>query len=331
MLVTLNDPRDAERVAARLQALGLWTEKFAHDTRTRALLVRADSAQVAPEVIEAIEGVAAVWVQPSAHPLLDAQMGRPVSVGNVTIGHGAAPVLMSGPCSVESAEQIDEAARAVKAAGGTLLRGGAYKPRTSPYSFSGHGGVALDWLAEAGKAHGLLVVTEVLSERDVEAVATRADMLQVGSRNMQAFSLLKAIGRVGKPVLLKRGMCATVDEWMLSAEHLLLAGATGVVFCERGLRSFDPSTRNLLDLGAVALLANVHRLPVVVDPSHAVGRRDLIAPLARAALAAGAHGLMVECHPEPSCARSDGPQALDREGLLRLANACGVTTEGGAT
>ncbi len=319
MLVTLSDPRDAERVTAELQALGLWTEKLVKDSVTRALLVRADSAHVSSERIEAIEGVAAVWSPPRAHPRLDACAGMRVTVAGIEIGEGAPPVLMSGPCSVESPEQIGEAARAVKVAGGRVLRGGAFKPRSSPYSFAGHGTGALAWLHEAGKANGLAVVTEVLSERDVESVAGHADMLQVGSRNMQAFGLLKAVGSAGMPVLLKRGMAATVEEWLLSAEHLLLAGAKGVVFCERGLRSFDPSTRNLLDLGAVALIAHVHRLPVVVDPSHAAGRRDLIAPLSRAALAAGAHGLMVECHPHPEHAKSDGPQALDPGELAQLA------------
>lgn len=332
MIVTLKHPTDADRVAARLQALGLWTEKLKSEAETRALLVRSDSAQVEPAAIEAIEGVSAVWTAPVAHPRLDALAGTPVEVRGCTIGHGALPVLISGPCSVESPDQVAEAARAVKAAGGVLLRGGAFKPRTSPYSFSGHGSPALGWLREAADAAGLAVVTEVLSEQDVDSVAAHADMLQVGSRNMQSFALLRAIGRAGKPVLLKRGMAATIEEWLLAAEHLLVSGATGVVFCERGLRSFDPSTRNLLDLGAVALLANVHRLPVVVDPSHAAGRKDLIAPLARAAIGAGAHGLVVECHPHPSQAKSDGAQALDPEALVGLADSCnlGSTVNGGS-
>jgi 3-deoxy-7-phosphoheptulonate synthase len=324
MLVTLKHPRDAESVASRLQALGLWTEKLQSANETRALLVRSDSAEVPAAAIEAIEGVASVLAAPTVHPKLDALAGKAVQVGAHRIGHGAPAVLMSGPCSVESREQIGRAARAVREAGGTFLRGGAYKPRTSPYSFSGHGEPALDWLRAAADENGLAVVTEVLSEQDVERVASHADVLRIGSRNMQAFALLKAVGKAGKPVLLKRGMAATVEEWLLSAEHLLVAGASGVVFCERGLRSFDPSTRNLLDLGAVALLANVHRLPVVVDPSHAAGRRDLVTPLSRAALACGAHGLIVESHPDPACARSDGAQALDGEGLLRLADFCNL-------
>jgi 3-deoxy-7-phosphoheptulonate synthase len=203
-----------------------------------------------------------------------------------------------------------------------LLRGGAFKPRTSPYSFAGHGEVALDWMRLAADAHGLGVVTEVMSEHDVEAVAGVADLMQLGSRNMQNFALLRAVGRANKPVLLKRGMAATIDDWLLAGEHLLSSGAAGVIFCERGIHGFDPSTRNLLDLGAVAVLACSLGLPVVVDPSHAAGRRDLVPPLSRAALAAGAHGLLVEMHPHAERARSDGPQALDAAALQRLAQEC---------
>ncbi len=192
----------------------------------------------------------------------------------------------------------------------SFLRGGAYKPRTSPYAFQGHGEPALAWMRRAADACGMKVVTEALAEADVALVAEHADLVQVGSRNMHNYALLKAIGRTGRPVLLKRGMAATIDEWLHAGEYLLAAGAAGVVFCERGIRSFDDSTRNLLDLGAVALLAHVHRLPVIVDPSHGAGRRDLVLPLGRAALAAGAAGLMIETHDEPARALSDGPQAI---------------------
>ncbi len=327
MLVTLKSPDCADSVASRLQALGLWTEKLRGGGGTRALYVRSDSASVELARVEAIDGVAAVWLPPDSHPLLDRLAGHAVVAGGAAIGHGHPPILVAGPCSVESPEQIDAAARACKRAGASLLRGGAFKPRTSPYSFSGHGAEALGWLRQAADAAGLGVVTEVLSEREVEAVAEKADLLQIGSRNMHAFALLRAAGRAKKPVLLKRGMAATIEEWLLAAEHLLVAGAAGVIFCERGLRSFDPATRNLLDLGAVALLAGVHRLPVIVDPSHAAGRRDLIAPLARAAIAAGAHGLMVESHPDPARAQSDGPQALDEDALVGLAARCSIHRE----
>jgi 3-deoxy-7-phosphoheptulonate synthase len=219
---------------------------------------------------------------------------------------------------VESREQALEVAEQVAAAGAGFLRGGAFKPRTSPYAFAGHGEAALGWLKEAAERFGLGVVTEAVTEADVKVVAERADVLQVGSRSMHSPGLLRAAGRAGRPVLLKRGMSATVEEWLLAAERLLLEGAPGVILCERGVRSFDPTTRNVLDLGAVALLAGVRGLPVIVDPSHAAGRRDLVLPLARAALAAGAAGVLVEVHPRPGEAASDGPQAVRPEELFGL-------------
>jgi 3-deoxy-7-phosphoheptulonate synthase len=199
-----------------------------------------------------------------------------------------------------------------------MLRGSAYKPRSSPYAFQGHGAVALGWLRAAADRHRLAVVTEVLAAQDAARVAEVADLIQIGSRNMQNYPLLREVGRQKRPVLLKRGVAATIEEWLLSAEYCLLEGAPGVVFCERGVRAFDPSTRYLLDLGAVALLAHTLRLPVIVDPSHAAGRRDLIAPLARAGVAVGAHGVMVEIHDDPGGARSDGPQALRPAALVSL-------------
>ncbi|MSP25395.1 MAG: 3-deoxy-7-phosphoheptulonate synthase [Myxococcales bacterium] len=333
MFVTLRSPGDLDEVARELQGLGVWTERVEGPSGTVALFLRADSSRVARERLEAIEGVAGVWQSPSAHPRLDALAGRAVAIARRTsssalLGPGAAAILASGPCSVESEAQILEAARLARRAGAVLLRGGAFKPRSSPYSFAGHGKSALSWLRAAADETGLGVVTEVMSEADVEAVAEVADVIQVGSRNMQAFALLRAVGRANKPVFLKRGMAATVEEWLLAAEHLLVAGAAGVVLCERGLRGFDPATRNLLDLGSVALVAHVLGLPVVVDPSHAAGRRDLVLPLARAALAAGAHGLLIECHPRPAQAMSDGPQALDEDALLALSHSCGFGTRG---
>ncbi|HIA01992.1 MAG TPA: 3-deoxy-7-phosphoheptulonate synthase, partial [Myxococcales bacterium] len=237
---------------------------------------------------------------------------------NLSIGHGHSPVLMAGPCSVESEAGIFEAAAMIQKAHGKLLRGGAFKPRSSPYSFAGHGRRALDWLHAAATAHELGVVTEVMNPHDVDAVCQVADLIQIGSRNMQNYSLLHAVGRAGKVVLLKRGVAATIEEWLMAGEHLLNAGAKSVVFCERGIRSFGTETRNLLDLSAVALLSQVYGLPVIVDPSHAVGRRDLIQPMAAAALAAGAHGLLVESHPAPGKALSDGPQALPENELNQL-------------
>lgn len=319
MLVTLKRDSDPARVQARLQGLGLWAERLeSRSGAPAALLVASHSAGVDPERIASIEGVAEICRFPSRHPRVDALAGTAIAIGPVAIGGDAPPVLMGGPCSVESRDLALEAAHAVREAGGRLLRGGAYKPRTSPYAFPGLGRPALAWLREAADTHGLGVVTEVMSELEVEAVAEAADLMQIGSRNMQNFALLRAVGAAEKPVLLKRGMSATIEEWLLAGEHLLAAGAPGVVFCERGIQGFDPSTRNLLDLGAVALLRHVHRLPIVVDPSHATGRRDLVPALARAAVAAGAHGLLVEAHPDPAHAQSDGPQALDIDTLVAL-------------
>jgi len=314
---------DPAGVRAALQGLGLWAAPFAEPGGRRGLAVGPGSAAVAPERVRAVAGVAAVLTEDSPHPAVDAQAARPVAVSRRAIGPGEPPLLMAGPCAVETPEQVAAAADLVAAAGGHLLRGGAFKPRTSPYAFAGHGRPALAWLADAARARGLGVVTEVLGEADVAAVAEVADLLQVGARNMQNFALLREVGRAGRPVLLKRGLAATTEEWLLAGEHLLAAGAPGVVFCERGIRSFDPGTRNVLDLGAVALLARVLGQPVVADPSHAAGRPDLVVPLGRAALAAGAHGLLVEVHPDPSRARCDGPQALAAADLEDLAAALG--------
>jgi 3-deoxy-7-phosphoheptulonate synthase len=240
-----------------------------------------------------------------------------VRVGNVRIG-GQEPVVIAGPCSVEGEREINEAAQAARAAGAQLLRGGAFKPRTSPYAFQGLGleGVAL--LARAGAAAGLPVVTEVMQPGMVAAVAEHADVLQVGSRNMQNFPLLRAVGRAGRPILLKRGFAATIDEWLLAAEYILAEGNAQVILCERGIRGFDPHTRNVLDLACVPLLAQLTHLPVVVDPSHATGHRSLVAPLAIAAVAAGADGVMVEMHPDPDASISDSEQAIDPAALAAL-------------
>lgn len=233
-----------------------------------------------------------------------------VTAGGVAIGSGEL-VVMAGPCSVESRQQIREAARRVKAAGAAMLRGGAYKPRTSPYDFQGLGGKALEWLAEAGHESGLPVVTEVLSPEDVELVADHADLLQVGARNMQNYALLRRLATAPKPVLLKRGPSATIQEWLLAAEYLLSGGNPNVVLCERGIRTFETATRNTLDLAGVALVKSLSHLPVIVDPSHGTGKRALVAPASRAAAAVGADGLLIEVHPCPERALSDGEQSLD--------------------
>lgn len=308
MIITLGPDADLGEVRARLGALGLWTTVLGGARAGGRLLeVERHSSRVEPGAVLAVAGVVDVSAPASPHPLVDAH-GPAFAVGELELGRR--PFVAAGPCAVESEEQIHRLARALSAVGVRLLRGGAYKPRTSPYSFQGNGPPALRWLAEAGRAHGMKIVTEVMSERDVEVVADAADVLQIGSRSMQSFALLRAAGAARRPVLLKRGMSATVEEWLLAGEYLLSSGASRVLFCERGLRGFDPSARNLVDIGAVALLRHVHRLPVAVDPSHGVGRRDLVAPVARAAIAAGAIGVLVEAHDDPGRALSDGPQAL---------------------
>ncbi|MCL5962007.1 MAG: 3-deoxy-7-phosphoheptulonate synthase [Chloroflexi bacterium] len=246
--------------------------------------------------------------------------GTVVFVGDVPIG-GQEVIVIGGPCAVEDEMQLLEAATAISRSGGRLLRGGAFKPRTSPYDFRGLGKAGLELLARARQATGLPVVTEVVAERDVEEVASYADVLQIGSRNMSCFSLLEEVARMGKPVLLKRGLQATIREWLLSAEYILAQGNDQVILCERGIRSYDSDfTRNTLDLSAVAVAKQETHLPVIVDPSHAAGRADLIVPLARAAIAVGADGLLVEVHPRPEEALCDGPQSLSLEAFEHMMN-----------
>ena len=245
------------------------------------------------------------------HPLVtgEANTRTIVRVGDVPIG-GFQAVVMAGPCSVESREQVTATALAVRRAGAVILRGGAYKPRTSPYDFQGLGVEGLKLLREAGDAAGMPIVTEIMSEEDVDVVCDHADMLQVGARNMQNFALLKKLAKTGKPILFKRGASATVKEWLSAAEYLLHGGNENVVLCERGIKTFDHSLRNTLDLAGVALVKEMTHLPVIVDPSHATGKRSLISATAKAAVAVGADGVIVEVHPEPEKAWSDGAQSL---------------------
>jgi len=229
--------------------------------------------------------------------------------------------LIAGPCAVETPQQTLEAAQMAQAAGATLLRGGAYKPRTSPYAFQGLGEVGLRILADVRAETGLPVVTEVVDANDVELVASYADMLQVGTRNMANFALLQAVGASGKPVMLKRGMTATIEEWLMAAEYIAQRGNLDIVLCERGIRTYETSTRNTLDISAVPVAHSLSHLPVVVDPSHSGGRRDLVVPLSRAAIAVGADGVIVDVHPRPEEALCDGPQALVGGDLRQLATA----------
>ena len=247
-----------------------------------------------------------VWVGPAAHQ---------VPIGPDTF------TFIAGPCAVESAQQTLEAAEMAKAAGATLLRGGAFKPRTSPYAFQGLGVEGLGILASVREATGLPVVTEVVDARDVGVVAEHADMLQIGTRNAANFGLLQAVGEAGRPVLLKRGMTATIEEWLMAAEYIAQRGNLDVVLCERGIRTFEQSTRNTLDISAVPVVQATSHLPIIVDPSHAAGRKDLVVPLSRAAIAVGADGVIVDVHPDPESALCDGPQALLGSELRALAQA----------
>ncbi|TMK29312.1 MAG: 3-deoxy-7-phosphoheptulonate synthase [Actinobacteria bacterium] len=240
-----------------------------------------------------------------------------VKVGPAAVGRETFTII-AGPCAVESDEQALAAARGAKAAGATILRGGAYKPRTSPYSFQGLGERGLEILARCREDTGLPVVTEVMEPRDVELVASWADALQVGTRNMQNFALLKEVGATSKPVLLKRGFSATVEEWLMAAEYVAQRGNSEIILCERGIRTFETATRNTLDLGGMVVAQQESHLPVIVDPSHAMGHRELVAPMARAAIAAGADGVMIDVHHDPGEALCDGPQALTPGDLLEL-------------
>ncbi len=241
-----------------------------------------------------------------------------VRVGPVTFGSDVDIVIIAGPCSVESRSQLLETAHAVKEAGAHMLRGGAFKPRTSPYTFQGLGEKALEYLAEAREATGLPVVTEVMAPDAVDLVARYADMLQIGARNMQNYPLLRAVGRSHKPVLLKRGMSATIHEFLLAAEYLLSEGNWQVVLCERGIRTFETATRNTTDINAIPVLKQATHLPVILDPSHSTGHWNLVTPIARAAIAAGADGLIIEVHPKPDEALSDGGQSLKPERFAQL-------------
>jgi 3-deoxy-7-phosphoheptulonate synthase len=319
LIVTLEPGADADAVQRQLAGRGLWVRRLQSD-RGIQFFVEPGSAHIDPASLSAIAGVAAVAAEPSPHPLVDRHPAA-VTAGGVVIGGDAVPVLMAGPCGVESEAQIHGIASRLGPMGVEFLRGGAFKTRTSPYAFQGHGAPALRWLREAADAAGLRVVTEVLAADDAPIVADHADMIQIGSRNMQNSVLLRAASAQDRPILLKRGMSSTIDEWLLAGEYCLAHGAPGVVFCERGIRSFDPRTRNLLDLGAVSMLARVYGVPVVVDPSHATGRRDLIAPLSQAALAAGAGGLLIETHTVPGDSLSDASQALPLDEFEALVTA----------
>jgi len=246
-----------------------------------------------------------------------------IEVKGVKLG-GQEIILIGGPCAVESSIQMQQSAETVKKAGGKILRGGVFKPRTSPYSFQGLGREGLEYLVQAAREQDLLCVTEVIDASSLELVVDQIDIIQIGARNMQNFELLKMAGKINKPIILKRGLSATIEEWLLAAEYILSAGNPHVILCERGIRTYEPSTRNTLDLSAVGVAKELSHLPVIVDPSHAAGRRDLISSLSKAAIAAGADGLLIEMHPNPAEAVSDGPQSLHPEQFVQLAQELGA-------
>jgi 3-deoxy-7-phosphoheptulonate synthase len=270
--------------------------------------------------LEVMEGVSEV-LRISAPYKLASRAFRPqgtvVDLGRVRIG-GQQVILMAGPCSVESRDQINRAADLVAENGAQVIRGGAFKPRTSPYSFQGLGEEGLKLLREAADRRGLLVVSEVMDQTQIPLVSQYADILQIGARNMQNYFLLKELGHISKPVLLKRGISATIEEWLLSAEYILSGGNYQVILCERGIRTFESYTRNTLDISAVPVVHKLSHLPIVADPSHGTGRRDKVAPMARAAVAAGADGLLIEVHHDPDHALSDGAQSLKPEQFREL-------------
>ncbi len=241
-----------------------------------------------------------------------------VAAGSVKIGAGCPVAVMAGPCAVESAESILRIAGKVKAAGASVLRGGSYKPRTSPYSFQGIGPEGIGWLKEAGRANGMPVISELVSENDLDLFAENVDIIQIGARNMQNFALLKAVGRTQKPVLLKRGAGATIDEWIMAAEYILAAGNPNVILCERGIRTFEYATRNTMDLAVVPIIKEKTHLPIIVDPSHATGNWKYVEAVSLAAIAAGADGLLIEVHDDPDAAVSDGTQSIKPERFAEL-------------
>ena len=311
--------QELDHIRERVEGLGLRTHVSRGESRVViGCIGDEDALREAPLLrLPGVESVTPVMKPYKLASRAFAAQRTRVRIGDAagTVVGGPDLAVIAGPCSVEGEAMLLETARRVKASGARLLRGGAYKPRTSPYSFRGLGEEALELLAAARAETGLPVVTEVMDTRQVERVAEHADVLQVGARNMQNFSLLDELGRIRRPVLLKRGMSATVTELLMAAEYIMSQGNRDVILCERGIRTFETATRNTLDVGAIAVLRRETHLPVIVDPSHAAGRADLVAPLAFAAVATGADGLMVEVHPDPERALSDGDQSLDFDGF----------------
>jgi 3-deoxy-7-phosphoheptulonate synthase len=318
-----------QRVVATIEELGYQARPMPGKQRTAVGLVGNDG-KVDASRLQALEGVLEVIHVSQPYKQVSREWKSENTVvrlpGGLSVG-GDEIVVMAGPCSVESEAQILAAARAVRDAGAVILRGGAFKPRTSPYSFQGLGRSGLELLARAREETGLLIVTEAMDAEGVALVERYGDIIQIGARNMQNFALLKAAGQAKKPVLLKRGIAATITELLLAAEYLLAEGNAAVILCERGVRGFDPATRNVFDLTAVPLVHRLSHLPIIADPSHGTGLRDKVTPMARAAVAAGADGLMIEVHPQPDRALSDGAQSLNPEQFADLMRQCRAIAE----
>jgi 3-deoxy-7-phosphoheptulonate synthase len=312
-------PEDVERVLERLESAGASGHVSTGDVVT-VIGIMGERDVIAGLPLEAYPGVDKVVPILRPYKLVSREFRRSdtvITVGGTSLGGGHV-ALIAGPCSVESREQLLVAARMAQQAGATMLRGGAFKPRTSPYAFQGLGVEGLQFLAEAREASGLPIVTELMDPRHLEAVATYSDIIQIGARNMQNFQLLSAVGEVDRPVLLKRGLAATIDELLMAAEYIVKEGNARVILCERGIRTFETATRNTLDISAVPIIKQRSHLPVVVDPSHAAGKVELVEPLSLAAIAAGADGIMIEMHPTPETALSDGAQSLDPDQFARV-------------
>jgi 3-deoxy-7-phosphoheptulonate synthase len=322
-------PEEIRAVIAQIEDMGYQARPMPGKQRTAVGLVGNDG-KVDAGRFSALPGVLEIIHVTQPYKQVSREWSPENTVirlsGDLTIGGGEIAV-MAGPCSVESEKQILEAAHAVREAGAVILRGGAFKPRTSPYSFQGLGKKGLQLLARAREETGLLIVTEAMDSEGVDLVAEVADIIQIGARNMQNYSLLKAAGRAKKPVLLKRGLAATITELLLSAEYLFAEGNHQVILCERGIRGFDPATRNVFDLTAIPVVHKLSHLPIVADPSHGTGLRDKVTPMARAAIAAGADGLLIEVHPHPERALSDGAQSLNPEQFSELMNQCRAIAE----
>lgn len=316
---------EIDNVVSRVTGAGLKVHLSEGKVRTIIGLI-GEKKLMAQLPLEAMPGVEKTISVTAGYKLVSREFKNEdtvIDIGGILVG-GAHLVVMAGPCAVESKEQLLESAKIVKEAGAQFLRGGAYKPRTSPYSFQGLEEKGLELLAEAKVVTGLKIVTEVVDVQSVPTVSAYADVLQIGARNMQNFQLLKAVGKSGMPVLLKRGIAATINEWLHAAEYIMNEGNYNVMFCERGIRTFEDYTRNTLDLSAVAALKNLSHLPVIVDPSHGTGVWKLVRPMAKAAVAGGADGLMIEVHPNPAEALSDGNQSLTPDNFRALMNEVGA-------